>query len=803
MDTLLQDIRLALRSLRRTPAFTATVRVVMALGIGVNALIFSVVRGILLRDVPFPQPERLVAIKSVSQGSVGETETSIPDFVDVRERAKSFEHVAATVGTQVYVTLGSEPERFDGVLSSSDLPALLRTKPLLGRWFTQDEEIEGHQFATVVLGYRPWRERLKGDPDVIGHTLRMNGRVRTIVGVMPEGFRFPENSDFFLPLASRGSDDSRGGRYLKVIGRLGPGASAASATAELRTLSLQLGHDYPETNAKMRLMARGYHDDLVTDVQPMIVTLALAVAFVLLIACANVANLLLARMTNRHREVAVRMALGGSRTRIVGQMMVETLVLTIAGAAGGMFIANAGLKLVLANIPQEFPYWMHFEIDGAVFAFAALAAVVTGLLAGIAPALHSTTVQVLPALQDGSAGAGDSRKRNRMRHTLVVAEVALAVVLLICSGLMVRSFLRMSEQATRVRTDGVLTGGVTLPYAVYPKDEQKRAFFAEFRSALQQMPGVHSVGAVSTLHLGSGSWTRTIFPESRDAGTSASMPNVSYNVITPGYLETMGIPVQRGRDFTDADGAATPRVAIVNESAARLLWPGADVLGKRFNWGKSDTLGWITVVGVVADVRQNAKGYGEPAEVLVPHPQEPVQSLTWAIRSSRDPAELTPAVRSLLRARDRDMPFYEALTMRRHVERAIWDQRIFAWLMAVFSALALVIAAVGLYGVMAYAVAQRTREIGIRMALGAARGDVQRLVVGQAVRLTVLGMGIGLALAFALARLMESQLFQVRPDDPPTYAVVTLILASSAVLAAWAPTVRATRVDPMVALRHD
>jgi predicted permease len=502
--------------------------------------------------------------------------------------------------------------------------------------------------------------------------------------------------------------------------------------------------------------------------------------------------------------MGVRIALGASRGRLIRQMVTESLLLSLAGGALGVVLGNWGMRVTIASIPETMPYWMHFDVDPLVLMVVLGISVFAGFAFGLAPALQTTSGDVLTPLREGTPGGGDTPASRRMRATLVVAEVAMSVLLLIGSGLMVRSFLRATEQRSALHSHGVLTGTVTLPGALYPDDAKRVAFFREFRSLLAGLPGVQGVGAVANLHLGGNQWVTSLQREGKDGGKDTQNPHVTFNLFTPGYLDAIGLPLLRGRDFTDADVVSAPRVSLVNEAAARLLWPNEDPIGKRWRYSARDTLGWITVVGVVANVRQRLRaGEGRLAEISVPHAQAGNQSMTWALRSRGDLGSLAGAVRRVLRARDPNLPFYDAHTMDEHVLIAAWEPRLYAQLMAVFSFLALVIAALGIYGVMAYSVTQRTREIGIRIALGAARADVQRMIVGQALRLTLLGIGLGLALAFALTRFMQGILFGIRPDDPPTFVVVTLILALSSAAAAWLPTARAVRVDPVVALRHE
>ena len=801
MDSLLQDLRYAVRSLRRTPGFTLTVIVMLALGIGVNAMIYSLMRAILFTDLPFADPERIVSIAVYDARENGRGETmSMPDALDVRDQSRTL----ASVGlwTDQDLSLGGDtPQRVHATFGSDDLLATLGVQPQLGRWFTKKECRVGANFVPVVIGARVWRERFASDPDVVGRTLSLHGRVRTIVGVTPEGFRFPEASDVYIPLAMNDSSDSRGGHYLKMVGRLAPGATLGAARAELAQIAAAIAKDNVATNRDQTFRPVPMREALVGETRPMLLLLALAVTFVLLIACANVANLLLSRANSRVRELGVRHALGATRARVIRQLLAESVLLSLLGGALGVVLGSWGLRLMLANIPQAIPYWMHFQLDPRVVVIVVAVSVACGIAFGLAPAWQVTSGDLLGPLREGTPGAGDTPARRRMRGALVVAEVALAVVLLVGSGLMVRSFLHMQDQRSVLRTEHVLTGTVSLPFALYPEQDQAFAFFEEFRRSLASLPGARAAGGVQHLHLGNDVWTVSVQRDGVDV-PGPDQPIVSFNAITPGYLAAVGLPLLAGRDFTDADGGPGANVALLNRSAARKLWPNQDPIGKRLRLTPNDE--WSTVVGIVADVRQMTSAPEQTlAEMLVPHRQWKSQSMTWAIRTDGEPTAIASAMRRVLRERDPNVALYDLRSMREQIARSMWESRIFAQVMSVFSLLALFIAALGIYGVMAYTVAQRTREIGIRMALGAARADVQKLVVGQALRLTLIGAALGLAAAWALTRFMEGMLFGIHANDAPTFVGVTLILALSSAAAAWLPTARAVRVDPVVALRHE
>ena len=804
IDGVLQDLRYAVRSLRRTPGFTITVVLVMALGIGINSMIFSCVNTVLFAPLPFPEPDRLMRVDAVNlQHPDDGMGMSFPDYRDVRSQSRSFAEIAAYSTSVAQVTLGGEPERFIATRTTANLLAVLGVRPALGRWFTADDEVAGHDLATVVISRKFWRERFRSDPHVLGRPLRMNGRVRTIVGVLPERIRFPDVSDFYTPVAFDAIRDPRGAHWLHAIGRLRPGVTLGQARAEHAAIAARLAAAWPLTNAGVGGRITPYREALIAHLRGIIVLLQLAVLFVLLIACANVANLTLARSAGRRREVAVRHALGATRGRIVRQLLTESLLLAVLGGLGGVLVAQWSLNLTLAATPSDRPFWLDFGIERTTLLFHLGVSVLAGLVFGLAPAWQASGHDLRAALHEGGAGTGDSPSGRRTRQSLVVAEIALAMVLLIGAGLMVRSFLRLQELLTGLDPQGVLVGRISLPVATYPDEAHWSAFAREFRDELARQPGVRSVSAVSVLPLGDANWTVGVSREGHDERTPQSMPVLNRNSILPGYFHAMGIPMRRGRDFDETDRANTPRVAIVNVSGAQRLWPGLDAIGRRFNDGPDDSLGWITVLGVVGDVPQNVRARDDVAEIFVPMTQSANPGMTMVVKSDRDPGALASLVRTKLRERDPDLPFYAAMSMREHIRRSQWEARLYATMMAVFAGVALVIAALGIYGVMAYTVAQRTREIGIRMALGAARADVQRLVVGQALRMTFVGMVVGLAGALALTRLMTSLLYHVSPTDPPTFTVVTVVLAASGVVAAWIPAARATRVDPMVALRAD
>ena len=807
MDILVQDLKYALRSLRRSPGFSAVVVAVLALGIGVNTMIFCMVYGVMLRPWPLPHFDRIMTIsESNKTREVKHQGVSWLNFQDFRRELKSFEAIGGFWEIGGQVTIGDEPEKLHAANITAGLLPALGIKPQLGRNFTDEETtVYGKSLGVVMISDRAWRRRFKASPDVLGKTVKLNGLKRTIVAVAPPNFNWPEISDFWIPTRMFPGDEiPRDDHILTIAARLKPGVTKQQASAEIATVYSRLQKQYPKELKGWTASVLGFADEWRRGIRTMMTIMSMAVAFVLLIACANVANLMIARAATRKREISVRLALGATRARVVRALLTESLMLSLLGAALGVVLAIVGNRLWMSMIPLELPFWLKFQIDLPVLAFTVGVATLSAVLFGLVPALQTSDTRLSEAIREGSMQAGQGRARHRARSTLVVAEVALSLTLLVASGLMIRSLFAKIDSEKLVRSQGVLTANFLLPIATWKSDTARREFCDRVLPMVRALPGVKTAGLTTMLPLNRNDNQRHVVSETGKYTDIEHGLRSNFTEISPDYFATLGIPIHSGRDFVFDDGPGAPRVAIVSQSLARALWPKEDALGRRLKFVPSDTSGWRTVVGVVADIPQNLEDEERTDNaVFVPHRQDTDQFITLVLHTDGEALALVSPLRNLMREQASDVPLIDVRTMHEHVQFAVWTTRLFGSLMAVFAVLALIIAAVGLYGVMAYSVAQRTQEIGIRMALGAQRGDVVRLVVGQAMRMTLIGSGIGLGAAFALTRGMTSQLFGISSTDPPTYVIVAAILVLSTVLAAWVPAYRATRVDPMRALRCD
>ncbi len=801
METLFQDIRYGIRTLARNPGFAAIAVIALALGIGANSAIFSVVNAVLLRPLQFEKPEQLVLVweKRMALGRVRNPASS-PDFVDWRAQNQVFEDMAAYAGRGFNLTGADEAERLEGAAVSPSMFTILRAQPRLGRVF-QDDEAKTGQNAVVILGNGLWQRRFGADPDIAGKTVRLNDTPYTVIGVMPADFIFPNSrTEVWVPLTFSPEDlNSRGSHFLNVVARLKSGVTLDEARENMNAIASSLEQQY-QVNTGHGVNVFPLYEEVVSSARPALLVLLGAVAFVLLIACANVANLLLARGSTRQKEIAIRTALGARRGRIVRQLLTESVLLALAGGIVGTLLALWGLDLLLTVGTDSIPRAKEIKLDTTVLVFTLLVSFVTGLIFGIIPALQASKPNLNESLKEGSRGASASFFRNRVRSLFVIAEVAICLVLLIGAGLMIKSFARLLNVSTGFNPENVLTFNIALSNSKYNTSEQVTAFYQQTLERISALPGAQSAAAIAALPLAGGFGSRYFGIEGRPPQPPGQGFNANLNVSSPGYFQTMNIPLVAGRDFDERDVMKSPPVAVINQEMARRYWPDEDPIGKRLAVGND---AWRMIVGVVGDVKQSTLDAETRPEMFWPYYQMGLTFATIAVRTSGEPEMLTASLRSEMQSIDKDLPLYNIKTMDKVVSESVSSRRLNVLLLGTFGGLALVLAAVGLYGVMSYSVTQRTREIGIRMALGANRSDVLRLVIGQGLILTLIGVAVGLGAAVGLTRLMSSLLYGVSATDSITFAFISLLLTGVASAASYIPARRAMKVDPMIALRYE
>jgi putative ABC transport system permease protein len=807
MQTLLQDLRYGLRALLKRPGFTLIAVVTIALGIGANTAIFGVVNALLLRSLPYADSNRLVTMSGVGEKGP-EGNTGYATFVDWRDRSKSFEQLAIIRSWGGTVTGHGEPEMVNGLRVSNGYFQMLGVSPALGRDFKVEEDRPASRFV-IMLSYAFWQRRFSSDPNVIGKPMTLSGQTFTIAGVMPQGFEDYLAANFYKPAdvwGPLGYDVTqpfacRTCQHLKVMGRLKAGVSPKQAIAEMTAIHEGIRQENPKTYAYAGVAIKRLQDQFVGPIRPALYLLLVAVGFVLLIACANVANLLLARAADRSREIAIRLALGASRWRIVRQLLTESLLLSLVGAGCGLLLAMWGTELLVKLSPATMLTLQDVKTDSRVLGFTLLVSVVTGVLFGLFPALQSVRADVQLALKEGGDRT-QSGRQNRLRSLLVVSEIALAMVLLVGAGLLVRSFIRILNVAPGFEQRNLLTMMVPAVGTKYQQNEQVIAFYQNVMDRVKALPGVEATGIVSNLPFGGNGDRFGFHIEEKPLPDPSEAPSAERFGISPDYLRAMGIPVLRGRGFTDQDTANAPLVVLINSTLAKRYWPNEDPVGKRVQLG--DTTGpFRTITGVVGDV--DHKGLDDPPDIQVytPHTQFDDSFQQLVVRTSVDPASLTAAVRNEIRAVDANVPIYQIATMRQLISSSVAQRRFTLVLLAGFAGIALLMSAIGIYGVMSYTVTQRTQEIGIRVALGAQTGDVLKLVIRQGMLLVLVGVANGLIGAFGLTRLMEGLLFGVSASDPLTFAGISVLLISVALLACYVPARRAAKVDPLIALRYE
>ncbi|MDQ3585381.1 MAG: ABC transporter permease [Acidobacteriota bacterium] len=815
MTTLWQDVRYGVRMLLKNPGFTFVAVVALALGIGANASIFSVVNAVLLRPLPFAEAEQLVMVWERRPRQNRESGPVAPaDFLDWQKQNQSFAAMAAYSARAFNLTGGgAEPEQLIGQLVTNEFFRVLGARAALGRTLLPEVDLPGGN-RVAVISHGLWQRRFGGDAGVVGRTLTLDDEIFTVAGVMPPDFNYPDREtelwaspqrtvpDVILP----GNPDPatlRSLHYLNVIARLKPDVTRTAAQAEMETIAGRLEQQYPDANTGHTARVVGLHEQLVGDVRPVLIVLLSAVGFVLLIACANVANLLLARGAGREREMSIRTALGAGRLRLIRQLLTESVLLAVTGGALGLLLALWGTDALVAISPESFPRLQEINLDGRVIGFTFLTSLLTGVIFGLVPALQVSKLDLSSALKDGGRGSAEGFGRRRLRGALIVAEVALTMVLLVGAGLMIRSFDRLLRVDPGFKADHLLTMEVSLPQAKYDESEEQTAnFFREIIGRIGELPGVQSAGATWILPL-SGQGAGSGFEiEGRDPATVSERLNSAFSSVSPNYFHTMSIPIVKGREFGDRDTATAPGVSLVNETFARRYFPNEDPLGKRIK-RRGDDNDWTTIVGVVGDVRQLGLDMEPRAEMFFSYQQSPVPFMNIAVRTATDPATLATAVRQEVWAVNPNQPVANVSTMNELLANSAARTRFNTLLLSLFALIALTLASVGIFGVMSYTVTQRTREIGVRMALGAQRSDVLRLVIRQGMILAGLGIVIGLAAALALTRLMTSLLYGVSATDPATFTGIALLLAGVALVACYIPARRATKVDPMVALRYE
>jgi putative ABC transport system permease protein len=794
----LRDARFAVRQLTKSPGFAIVAILTMALGIGATSAMFSVINGVLLKPLPFPDAERLVRVNEVVP-QYGRFSVAPASFLDWRAQNTSFERIVALSARDATLNAADGPERIPTAAVSWDFFDMLRTQPILGRTFKAEEDMPGKN-DVVVLSHRMWQRRFGADQNIIGRTITLNGTPATIIGVMPASFAFPSNSEYWFPIGLNPANASRGGHFLAVIARLKPGVSAEQAGAEMKAIAERLAQQYPESSANESAEVVPLLDQIVGNIRQPLLALLAAVGVVILIACANVANLLLVRASVREKEIAIRTALGAGRGRLVRQMLAESLILSLAGGALGVLLAYVIIKPIQTLSAGSIPRVQSVSLDATVLLFAFGVSVVTGIIFGLAPAWQASRAGVAAVMKEGgrsSATGGGGWARS----ALLVAEVALSLVLLVGAALLLRSFAHLTNVDPGFRADHVLAFRVSLPAVSYREPHKVIAFFDTLLARLEALPQVQSAGMIQTIPM-RGDYFLSFTIQGRPPQNPGEDLSANHRVISPHYFPALGIPLKRGRVFTEHDAEKAPMVAVVDESFVARHFPGEDPIGRGIDIGNG-TDGFYEIVGVVGDVRYGGLDANLHPTMYVPHRQDPFSSMWIVARTNGDPDHLVPVVRQTVREIDPGLPAYSPTSLAAVVSESMGERRFSMLLLAAFALVALFLAAVGIYGVVAYTVSQRTQEIGVRLAIGAERHDVLALVVGGGMKLALVGVAIGLAGALGLSRLIATMLFSVTPFDPVSYAATAAVLTAIAALACYVPARRAVKVDPIIAMRQE
>ena len=814
MNHISKDLRYAVRSLVKNPSFTAVAVLALALGIGVNSAIFSLIDATLLRPLPYAELDRVMVFweKNMQTGAE-QLNPSPADFADFKNQNQVFEHMGAFVEGNLTITNGDAPERIWGVDATADLFPVLGVKPILGRTFRPEEEQPGND-NVVILGYDLWRRSFNSNPGIIGTQLSVNNNVNTVIGVMPPGFTFPpggQKVEMWTPLSLRPEQaTSRRGPFLAVIALLKEGVSKQQAEAQMNSIARRIEQQYPDTNTGKGVHLKSLVAVLSAPFQTTLIIMFGAVIFVLVLACANVANLLLVRATVREKEVALRTALGASRWRLIQQLLLESMLLAIVGGVLGVILARVGLKLFVAGIPDwiinSLPRLGEVGIDRRMLIFTLVVSVVTALVFGLIPALSASKQDLNQTLKEGGQKASGGLRGYRLRKIFVVSEVALALVLLVGAGLMIKSFLVLSHVDPGFQAQNMLTMQMSIPRRKYPDVQQAGAFYQSLMEKLEAVPGVQSAGAVNNLPLGINSNASSFTIDGRPTDRPGEQLMAFFDGISPSYFRTMGIPVLKGRNITTQDLATGPPIVIISEAMALRFWPNEDVLGKRITIGGEPFT--REIVGVVGDIKHSRLDAKPEPEMYISYLQNPEQivparTMSVVIKTDSDPLSAISAVRQTVLSLDKEQPVYNIRTMDSIVADSVYPQRLPMILLGAFGFIALVLAAMGIYAVISYSVTQRTHEIGIRMALGARRWNVVTLLLRQGLFLTLIGVVIGLLSGFAVMRVLTGLLFGVSASDPVIFILIALLLCTVALLASLVPARRATKVDPIIALRYE
>ncbi len=795
----LGDIRYALRQLGRTPGFTVVAVLTLAFGIGATSAIFSVVNSVMLTPLPFPEPERLARVHEVVP-QYGRFSVAPATFFDWRRQNSVFERMTAYGSSSATLDAGSGPERLTGLIVTWEFFDVLGVQPARGRGFRPDEDTPNNN-TVIVISHGAWQSRFGADPAIAGTAVSINGTPVTVAGVMPAGFAFPSRDiEFWRPMAIDPANASRGAHFLAAIGRLKPGVSIEQAAAEMKTISERLGTQYPDNSANESADTVLLHDQIVGPIRPMLWTLLASVVVVVLIACANVANLLLVRASVREKEIAIRAAMGAGRRRLVRQLLTESLVLAVAGGALGVLLAYLAIAPIQTLSAGSIPRVTEIALDARVLAFAFALALVTGVIFGLAPAWQASRAGLGAILKEGGRSSATSGGR-WVRSALLVAEVALSLILLVGAALLLRSFTKLSNVDPGFDADRVLAFRVALPATTYPEDHHRAAFFDNLLARMRATPGVEAAGMVQTLPL-RGGYVLSFEIEGRPPSRPGEDLSANHRVVSPGYFTALGMRLLRGRLLNDRDIQTSPMVAVVDEAFVRRHFPNEDPIGRRLDIGNG-TDGAYEIVGVVSDVRYETLEAAADPTMYVPFTQDIFSQMWLLARTTGAPSAFAGTARQLVRDIDRGLPAFSISPLDAIVDESMAERRFSMLLLGLFALVALFLAAVGLYGVVSYTVGQRTQEIGLRMAIGAAPWQVLRMVVGGGMKLALVGVALGVAGSLALANLVASMLFGVTAFDPASYAATAIVLLAVAMLACYVPARRAMRVDPIIALRQE